>query len=423
MYPDFKYVIAYAICIIAVLIIYILRTKRFFNLSFFLLVWWTISGLASCLFYFFYSPVLDKLNPQAIAYYVVGFLIIVYPLFNFDECRLKTIEVNSYLPIIRKVALLFGLLSIFPLIENVFFIFSHSSLDFFADQHKMLNTGELESHLSFFSEKLHNFCSHFADLFGLILCALLVHFRSNQKYILFLLLAILEQVANCVANGSRGYIVYMIILVAVSYKLFYNQYNVVFRNRINKYASVGFLAIVSLLSALTSVRVADSDVSYLNATEDQAQLVSNSLYLGEAPVRLASYGWTLKAHTNGHSLFDTVVTIIDGVKFKNSDERRNWVTKKTGIQYPQVFYGLVGFSYIDFGYWGLIVLLLFNYVFRRYLLFKEHTTFPKLIICVIMIKILIFATMVFPYCYSKFYDLIYMYGLFLILNRKKLSYG
>lgn len=423
MYSDFKYVIAYAICIITVLFIYVLKAKSFFNLSFFLLMWWTISGLASCLFYFFYSPVLDKLNPQAIAYYTVGFLIIVYPLFKFDECRLKTIEVNSYLPIVRKVALLFGFLSIFPLIENIIFIFSHSSLDFFVDQHKMLNTGELQSHLSFISEKIHNFCAHFSDIFGLILCALLVRFKSNKKYVIFLVVAISEQVVNCVASGSRGYIVYMIILIAVSYKLFYNQYAVSFRRRINKYGLIGFGAIAFLLFILTNARVANSDISYTNATAEQAQLASNSLYLGEAPVRFASYAWTPKAYTNGHSLFDVVTSVIDGVKFKNSDERRIWVAKKTGIKYPQVFYGFVGFSYIDFGYWGIIVLLLFSYLFRKHLSFKNRTTFPQLIICIVMIKILIFSTMIFPYNYSKFYDLIYMYGLFLLLNRRKLSYG
>lgn len=420
MFPDFQYVIIYTIAVIAVLVCYIIKVRRFGRISFFLLVWWAISAIASSVFFWFYYPLLYPLSPEALIFYFIGFLIMLSPLRSFDETSIVNIEYKPYIALVKILSAFLGIICILPLIENLVFISSHNTMSFVADQHEALNSSDYKSHLSYIAEKLHNLSSHFSDILGILLFVLVLDSRVNKKYIVWILLVIFEQIANSVANGSRGYIVYLVILNLASYKLFYNHIEVTLRKKINRLIIVFGVLIISLLSILTTARLTNNDVTYINATEEQATIASNSLYLGEAPVRFASFAWGIKEYTYGHSLFDAIVSPFDGVKFKNSEERRNWVHRKTGIKYPQVFYGFVGFSYIDFGFWGAIIfLVLFSCLFKRFCATKKIVHFPNLILMVVFIKILIFSTMLFPYCYAKFYDLLYLIVLYLFMKRNK----
>lgn len=408
----------YSCLVFAIMICYIFYKRSIFRLNFFVFLWWSISSLASCVFCYIYQPLLEGLSPQALMYFYACMLMMAYSIYGFDEAKIRITNINRYNSFICKFSIILGVLSIPPLIENLFFVFSHSNLNFVVDQHDMLNSGDIKSHLSFISEKLHNFCAHFADIYGVLFCTIILNAQRNKFALIMIAIATTEQVLNSVSNGSRGYIAYLALMFAISYSIFYRHYPVKFKKTVNKYIGVICFAIVSVLLLVSSARVKTVDTTYLNVTSEQAELASYSLYIGEGPIRFSSFAWDkLKDYTYGHSLFDIFASPLDGNYFQNSSERRNWVAWQTGLKYPQVFYGLPGFAYIDFGFWGgMIIIILFCVLFKYILNKQNNYDLIRIFGSVIVYKICFFLTMFFPYSYSKMLDVIYV-SIFLVVLR------
>ena len=419
MNTELSFLSVYAIAWCAFTLLLWFRFRKL-NVTLFIFIWLSLSSISSCLFYFFYSPILPQLSLEAIPYFALGLILMVLPLLYFRQEKLSHIITKPYISTIAFFSTLFGIISIIPLCENIYYSMTHSVLNSFQDAHAMTNDGESIGNLSFIGLKLNNFVSHFSDTYGLCLCTLLTERKKYAKNIIWLFVAILELVLQGIISGGRVTAFYQFFLIILPYMLFYRFYERQDKNLYNKIGLivVGCLAAVLFISSV--FKFEGKDTSHVNVEQEQVLFASNTVYLGEAPVRFSAYAWDrLRHNTDGHYMFDYIVRYVDGIKFESNVENRAWAENYAGLLYPQVFYGIPGFAYIDFGYiGGLIFLFLFAlFFFYQTKTIKGSIPVFRLIILVIYLKILIMSIMYFPYCNSKIQDLFYMFILYLIIKK------
>ena len=423
MYAEQSFLVIYAIIWCVSTLIFWLKNRKF-NVTLFILFWLCLSAISSSFFYFFYSPILPKLSLEAIPYFAFGLVLMLIPLLSFRQEQVSNIEIKPYISIIALSSTVFGVVSLLPLLENIYYSITHPVLNSFQDAHALTNDGESIGNLSFIGLKLNNFVSHFSDTFGLCLCVLLTERKKYKKNIIWLFIAIFELVLQGMICGGRVTAFYQFFTIILPYILLYRFYKKADRLLYNKTGMivVGCLATVLIVSSI--FKFEGKDTTYVNVGENQVLFASNTVYFGEAPVRFAAYAWEqLKHNTNGHYMFDHIVRHIDGIVFESNIENRAWAENHAGLMYPQVFYGIPGFAYIDFGYTGGIVfLVLFAFFFHsRIKTIKGNIPVYRLIILVIYLKILVMSIMYFPYCNSKIQDLLYMYFFYLIIKKQTKS--
>lgn len=423
MNAEQSFFIIYAIIWCAFTILFWFRRRRI-DVTLFILIWLSFSSVTSCLFYFFYSPILPQLSLEAIPYFAFGLFLMILPLVSFRQEKISNIETKPYISIIAKFSLLMGIISLVPLVENAYYSLTHSVLNSFQDAHAMTNDGESLGNLSFVSLKLNNFVSHFSDTFGVCLCILLTDRKRYKINIIWLFVAISELVLQGMICGGRVTAFYQFFIIILPYMLFYRFYKRTDRKLYNKtgFIVVGCLAAVLFVSSV--FKFEGKGTTYVNVEQEQVLFASNTVYTGESPVRFSAYAWNkLRHHTDGHYMFDYIVRYIDGIKFDSNAENRTWAENYAGLMYPQVLYGIPGFAYIDFGYTGgMIFLILFAlFFFYQIRTIKGNIPAYRLIILVIYLKILVMSIMYFPYCNSKILDLFYMYLLYLIIKKQSNS--
>ncbi len=417
MEKELNSVILYCCGIGLLPIFHLFIKRRIKSLSFFILLWIAILTSTSIAFYLFYYPILNSLSPEALLFSFVGMCILTTPLFIIDETKIKRIDFSGCLGFINKFCIVLGILSIPPLTENLLHFNTQSNMDFLVDTHALTDSGEV-TNLSFLSSKMINFCSHFADILGLLLCTLLINKKRNKWAVIGIIICILSQPINVFLKGGRLSVVYQLYAFFIAYMLFYPVFNKKNVSKINKIGAVIVSICILLLIVSTQTRFGDKDVTYINAKENQAMLAALSTYTGEAPIRFSSFGWKLKGHSEGHSLYHYVVSFFNGTDFKLGTENREWIQKHTGLKYPQCFYGLPGYSYIDFGIGGGILnICIISFCILKICKRSGIIKFYDLIFMIVCFKILMMSTLFFPYCNSKIFDLGYLFALRLILKR------
>lgn len=321
MEKELNIVILYC-CGIGFLPVFYLFTKRRIRcLSFFILLWIAILTSTSIAFYLFYYPILNFLNSEALLFSFVGMCVLTAPLFIIDETKIKKIDFSGCLGFINKFCIVLGILSIPPLIENLLHFNTQSNMDFLVNAHALTDSGE-NTNLSFFSLKAINFCSHFADILGLLLCTLLISKKKNKWAVAGIIICIFSQVINIFLKGGRLSVVYQLYVFFIAYMLFYPIFSKRIISKVNKIGVIIVSICIVLLIISTQTRFGDKDVTYINAKENQAMLAALSTYTGEAPIRFSSFGWKLKAHSGGHCLYHYFVSIFDGTDFKLGAENR-----------------------------------------------------------------------------------------------------
>lgn len=417
MEKELNSVILYCCGIGLLPIFYLFIKRRIRCLSFVILLWIAILTSTSIAFYLFYYPILNSLSPEALLFSFVGMCMLMAPLFVIDETKIKKIDFSGCLGFINKFCIILGILSIPPLIENLLHFNTQSNMDFLVNAHALTDSGEI-TNLSFLSSKMINFCSHFADILGLLLYALLISTKKNKWAIVGIIICIFGQVINVFLKGGRLSVVYQLYVFFIAYMLFYPVFSQRLVSKVNKVGAIIVSICILLLIISTQIRFGNKDVTYINAKENQAMLAALSTYTGEAPIRFSSFGWKLKGHSEGHSLYHYIISIFDGEDFKLGTENRVWIQRHTGLKYPQCFYGLPGYSYIDFGIMGGVLnIFIISFCILKICKRSGVIKFYDLIFMVVCFKTLMMSTLFFPYCNSKILDLGYLFALRLILKR------
>lgn len=423
MQVELSFFVTYAIIWCVATLLFWLRFRKF-DVTLFILIWLCLSSISSCFFYFFYSPILPELSLEAVPYFAFGLVLMLLPLLFFRQEKVSNIEIKPYVAKIALLSTVFGVISILPLLENIYYSMTHSVLNSFQDAHSITNDGESIGNLSFVSLKLNNMVSHFSDTFGLCLCVLLTERKKYKKSIIWLFIAIVELVLQGMICGGRVTAFYQFFMIILPYMLFYRFYKKTDKHLYNKTGIIVVSSLAAILLISSVLKFEGKDTTYVNVEQNQILFASNTGYFGEAPIRFAAYAWDkLKHNTDGHYMFDHIARHIDGIVFESNIENRAWAENHAGLLYPQVFYGIPGFAYIDFGYTGgMIFLILFSLYFHYHIkTIKGDIPVYRLIIFIIYLKILIMSIMYFPYCNSKIQDLLYMYLLYLIIKKQSKS--
>ncbi|MCD8235925.1 MAG: oligosaccharide repeat unit polymerase [Prevotellaceae bacterium] len=417
---EFFYVILYVIGMFCLPLAYWLTKRKLWSISFIILFWYAFCAFTSIGFFYFFNPILETLSIDALKYFFCGMVIVASPLFIFDESKIYKIEIKPYYGIIRKLAVFLGVCSILPFAENFFFLAKTGFGDAVVDAHQAMNDGE-GSHLSFLSLKLYNITSHFSDIAALLLCSLFFDFNANRKTIYWLLFTIIGISVGGFAGGGRATVVYQIMMMVIAYKIFSRFYTSKLRRKIRRIGTIVISAFIGITLIMTIARFGNKDITYTNETADVVLFSSSTVYTGESPIRFSSFGWNLKNNTDGHYLYDFIVRYIDDVHFKNNNENRSWAEMRTGLKYPQCFYGLPGFSYIDFGFVGGFVNLIFMVAIFLYYSKQLKGNIPlyKLFPMILCLKVSLMSLLFFPYCGSKILDILYVAALYYICKKYK----
>lgn len=302
----------------------------------------------SPLYYFLTDRKFNKISAIALGYIFASFLIYVQPLknINLEGQLISPIVMDKNL--VSILAIIIGIMSIIPFIENLNVVLSKSFLDFAdAYQLKQSESVDVRSHLS----TIGRFCNGIINWFRYITPVLFfwsIAERKSKWIIIASSFAFLNPICLSLISGGRGALYGAMMTIVFNFLLFKKSFPKNVLQRI-KIIGVVLIALFSIMLFIMTFDRADGDQSL--ATQQIYR------YVGEGFVNFSETGWYVEKNTNGHSIINgTGFTFFRYLSdfFLSRDFSR--LGNVTGFR-MYVYYTVFGDFFIDFGFVGG---LLFN---------------------------------------------------------------
>lgn len=330
---------------------------------------YVLSSFFSILYYdsFLYVKLTEKkhlVTLLPLIYLFVVFVIYSLPLIRYKyksyQNEIKPIYCNGVDMIFLCFAIL-GIVSVVPFVENLIKAIGMSGQNmadvYFDKQTAAIDVrGQLSS--------VGRFCNGIVSWFEFFLEVGLFYVIQKRKHwfwILLITLGVLNSSLIGIISGGRGALFQSFCILIFNYMVFRKSLS----QKINRIICVIGISILMIFALVLCV------MTFARAAGDNELAISGIYrYLGENFVDFSETGWYVRAHTNGHSMFNgTGYTFMKEVSDYFDSRDWEWLCRFTGIR-MYVYYTMMGDAYIDYGLWGgilffAVLALLFCYATRN----------------------------------------------------------
>ncbi len=391
------YLGCYAIAWIALLVIYLLKTKKV-GLGGMLLITYTVSALTSIVFY-------NGLGSILVSGEDIEWPPLVYLFICLNICMIPIYVHSKELDGLRFQANNRGgaFIVLFMQLMSPFVLEAFVEILYIAIQTQTTSLGSIYessedivgSHLSFIGRKTMAVCRWFVYIWPIIFFYLYGKGKEYRKYAWIAMLAFLTSILEAYAGASRVGIVRNLMYFFIVFLLFKASLPSNVRKKIVKIITIGLPILVVSLVIITIARFNSG-----GANENIDIFTWLSLYSGEAPIRFCQYLWNVDVTMNGDNAFGLLKELLGMNPITDLEERREYWEPRLGIP-NRIFYSWIGDIYFDFGrVWTVIYAFAFCCILEWYirkLIKREVYSFSTITIFALIILVLEFGIMYLPF--------------------------
>lgn len=382
--------------IYTILVVFYLINKKAFNLSSLVLLVYCISSFFGILFY--HSPLSNFTRLQIFpALFLFSlFLLVVTPLFKFDNKILDKIIYPK--EIIWGLSIILGVLSIIPSIEVTLLLMKVSKMDnsIYSEIHRLKNSGEAslkDLELSQISKIQYIIISRFSDISPILLFIQLASPKKKWIAIILIFLSIYCVNGMGIVQAGRSELTFSVMYFTALYLIFKPFFSPKTNKIVVTYGLSTLLIILAIFFFITISRFNTKSTSINLSLIDWF-----SLYAGEGMLYFNEYIWNMEGTTEGDYGFSYFKQFLDYNTFIDVVERRNYWASKTRIP-QQVFYTFLGNIIEDFGkilgsiFLIIVTLLVLNFTKIR----NRKFSFSNLIVLCLWSRILLLGITFYSY--------------------------
>lgn len=324
-------------------LVYWHRRKGWRNVGVFVWLIMTISHVGAIFYYRILSMFGDviEINAMSLAYLYVSILISLYPYLKNDG--IKKLEIGANERLIKLLSWFVIIMSIEPLLENIYILFHSSNVDYGEIYEDRFN-GEMRIY-SFIGEKLNRWVGHFRFFITVSFFYFCTQ-RGNRRLKLGLGLVLINFLIAGVNKSSRGDIVCMLFLYTCCILLMYSLFEKEILRKIRKTALALLIPSIAYFMVITTARF-----DYSQSSGNKTLMGWLLLYCSEGPNKFSNEMWEGEHNTNGDVNLCFLKDMIGLKTYTTYHERDEHYLAKNGRR-VEVFYTFVGDFVSDFGIWG-----------------------------------------------------------------------
>ena len=349
------------------------------------LIEWTVSSVFTYVYTILVLEGYLTFNFLPVLYWDLCFLIYLFPLLGI---KIEDINVsNKFVDVSIKVLTILGILSILPLVENLFHLISNYAsqssaiVEMYEDKMDVDNKANLITWLSPLGMYLHNLVAKFTfpGLVLLFIIATKKEYIPTSRLVVILCLYV-NTISFALNNSGRGTVVEFFLITFAFFILFREKIilNIPRTLRLSVLSVVG--GIIACMVILTMLRSGGDEADTFDTW------AGISLYLGEGQVNFFENMWESKTSTLGDYSFSYVKDLFGFETFQNYLDRRDyWNESRVGYD-PVRFYTFIGGWFSDLRHFTILFVIIISFLFLK-MLRRSNGVFTPLSLYAIYIYI------------------------------------
>ncbi|MDE5789716.1 MAG: oligosaccharide repeat unit polymerase [Muribaculaceae bacterium] len=392
--------------------------KRIFDLGSVMLLTWTLCAGGACWYYTF--PIVKIMYPVLILgpliYILVCNIYLFLPFLKTDYKRINYVEVYNLKPILYILSVAFAICAIPPFINLIFKLSSISFGGKFLGN--MYDSGEDNANLIFHPaiKPFFTISRHFIQFIFFLFFYNLTFENKNRYIILGLSLNIITFFIFSILSGSRGGVVNLLLNFAFYIFLMKNMFSKNIFKTIKRFGYIGLILLFLGVGAITMSRLSVANTQKTGKARTQVDLWL-AQYVGESFIQFDYSIWNIEQPLRGEHNFPVIMGLYDPVA--KDTPKYNAYQRSIAKKPTYVFYTYIGDIYLDFGFFGgLIVVFLLGLIIKYLLRIRMNSiSFYKLIILNFIFVIITMGITANVYrSYYNQMEMVYVGFLLIILN-------
>lgn len=328
-----------------ILLIYYQKKRRVIDLGSFILVLFSLSSIASILYY--QLPYINRtyrnIRIEPFIYLFISILISIYPILKFNSSKIRTINLGGNSKLIDYFSITICLIGFEIFFEHLIQFIRHPvSLN--SNYIGQVYAGDVNavSYLSWIGRKI----NHILTLTQLIVPVLLFYyiFVNKRIYVIGFSLVIIGCILSAYNAGSRGRVIFIIMSVVSSFLIMRSALPYKAREKTKLLMIITMSGVFLIFGAMTLSRYLYSNNTYMGSVWEWV-----GLYAGEGFIRFNSELWDFKDYLLGK---DTLTFL-----FEMTQDNDTYIELFYNMHRIQlnVFYTFVGDFVLDFGLTGALL--------------------------------------------------------------------